>query len=271
MVTGAGSGIGAATVELLNRSQAKVILVGRTLAKLNHIVSQLPNPRLAESYVADVANEEEVRKLLTYIEKEYGRLDGAFNNAGIFGEFELLENDCDCNFSKVVDINLKGVWACMKHQLPLLKSSAGSIVNCSSVAGHQGHVKSPIYSATKHAIVGLSKSVALQYAEHGVRVNVISPGSTDTPILRSLYQNEDTFLQRARRAPMGRVGEPMEIAQAVVWLLSSYSSYVNGQTLLADGGVMAGNTAIKESRGDTQVKSQPDAQIEGRELADASV
>lgn len=242
MVTGAGSGIGAATVRLLNRSNARVVLVGRDAGKLNTVVETLGQPELAEVYVANVAKTSEVKALVQYIEDKYKRLDGAFNNAGIFGDFGLLENDEEENFSTVVDTNLRGIWACMKYQIPAVRKVGGAIVNCSSVAGHQGHAMSPIYSATKHAVIGLSKSVALQYAASGLRVNVLSPGSTDTPILRSLYKDEQTFNQRASRAPMGRVGSPEEIAQAAVWLLSSQSSYVNGQTLLVDGGVMAGNS-----------------------------
>jgi len=245
VVTGAGSGIGAATACLLVNCGAQVILVGRNQQKLEDATRHLNQPELVELYVADIAREDEVKQLASHIDSRYGRLDGAFNNAGIFGEFGLLENDLEANFDAVVNTNLKGVWACMKHQIPLLKATGGAIVNCASVAGHQGHAKSPVYSATKHAIIGLSKSASLQYAGAGVRINVLSPGSTDTPILRSIYRDETTFSQRAARAPMGRVGKPDEIAQAAVWLLSPYSSYVQGQTLIIDGGVLAGTAAAE--------------------------
>ncbi len=248
VVTGAGSGIGAATAELLICSGARVVLVGRNENKLYSVIKRLEKPSFAEAYVADVQNEYEVAAMFEYIDDKYGQLDGAFNNAGIFGKFGLLEADSENNFEAVVNTNLKGVWTCMKYQLPRLVKTNGSIVNCSSVAGHQGHSMSPIYSATKHAIIGLSKSAALQYSREGVRVNVLSPGSTDTPILRSLYRDESTFNQRSARAPMGRVGLPEEIAQAAVWLLSEQSSYVQGQTLLADGGVMAGHSSIQPAR-----------------------
>ena len=245
MVTGAGSGIGAATAELLAACGAKTLLVSRNLEKLQKVIAGFTHAQNAEAIQADVSDEQQMEALLNDIGKRYGHLDGAFNNAGIFGEFGMLENDRADNFGAVMGTNVKGVWACMKHQLRLMKDSGGSIVNCSSVAGHQGHAMSPIYSASKHAIIGLSKSASLQYASAGVRVNVLSPGSTDTPILRSVYQDEKTFQQRASRAPMGRVGTPGEIAQAAVWLLSGASSYVNGQTLLVDGGVMAGNSPTK--------------------------
>ncbi len=123
----------------------------------------------------------------------------------------------------------------------MLTAGGGAIVNCASVAGHIGHAQSPLYSATKHAVIGLSKSVALQYAGDGIRVNVVSPGSTDTPMLRSLYADPSALAQRARRAPLGRLGKCEEVANAVVWLLSPLAAYVTGQTLGVDGGVTAGS------------------------------
>ena len=245
MVTGAGSGIGLATAELLLASGASVVLCGRDIEKIKSALAGSPHVESAEPYQVDVGRHGQVEGLIRHIVNKYGRLDGAFNNAGVFGHFGLLEHDSESNFDAVVDTNLRGIWSCMKFQIPEVLKTGGAIVNCSSVAGHQGHAMSPIYSATKHAVIGLTKSAALQYAAAGIRINVISPGSTDTPILRMIYKDKDTFDQRAARAPMGRVGDPAEVAKAVVWLLSSESSYVNGHTLIVDGGVLAGSASAK--------------------------
>ncbi len=175
--------------------------------------------------------------------RRYGPLYGAFNNAGVFGRFGPLHEDDVENFATVVGTNLAGVWDCLRRQIPhLLRAGGGSIVNCASVAAHLGQTPSPVYAATKHAVVGLSKSAALQYAADGIRVNVVSPGSTDTPMLRALYASPEALDARRRRAPLRRLGAPEEVAGAVVWLLGPASGYVTGQTVIVDGGVTAGSS-----------------------------
>ncbi|MFI1256122.1 SDR family NAD(P)-dependent oxidoreductase [Streptomyces netropsis] len=248
MVTGAGSGIGRAAARLFARLGARVVLVGRTVETLRESAAGLP-PEAHLVAPCDVADPEQVEARVADTIARFGRLDGAFNNAGTFGAFGPLHEDTPANFDSVVATNLRGVWACVRGQTrAMLTTGGGSIVNCASVAGHIGHAQSPVYSATKHAVIGLSKSAALQYAGDGIRVNVVSPGSTDTPMLRDLYTDPGKLAQRANRAPLGRLGTCEEVANAAAWLISPLSGYVTGQTIVVDGGVTAGSAAPRNDR-----------------------
>ncbi|PNG89861.1 SDR family NAD(P)-dependent oxidoreductase [Streptomyces malaysiensis] len=245
VVTGAGSGIGRAAVAGFAAAGALVVAAGRRRAALEEslALAGLPGER-ARATVCDVADEDQVAALVDGTVAAFGRLDGAFNSAGVFGAFGLLHEDSAANFDTVVGTNLRGTWLCLRHQVrAMLDTGGGSIVNCGSVASHQGHSRSPLYSATKHAVVGLTRSAALQYGAHGIRVNAVSPGSTDTEMLRALYRTPGELDARASRAPLGRMGLPEEVAAAAVWLASPASAYVTGQTLSVDGGVTAGQSA----------------------------
>jgi NAD(P)-dependent dehydrogenase (short-subunit alcohol dehydrogenase family) len=244
MVTGAGSGIGRAAVAALVAAGARVLAVGRTEQALKETAAEAAGPGEASWTRADIRRSEDVEAAVRVTEERYGPLQGAFNAAGTFGRFGPLHGDDPENFAHVVGTNLGGVWDCMRHQLPRIREAGGgSIVNCASVAAHLGHARSPLYSATKHAVIGLSKSAALQYAADNVRVNVISPGSTDTPMLRSLYPSEEALDARRHRAPLRRLGTSQDVAGAVLWLLDSTASgYVTGQTVIVDGGVTAGSS-----------------------------
>jgi NAD(P)-dependent dehydrogenase (short-subunit alcohol dehydrogenase family) len=240
IVTGAGSGIGRATVSAFSAAGAHVLAAGRSSVRLEETVALAKAPELVTPIHCDVAIADDVAKTVGHALARFGRLDCAFNNAGTFGRLGLLHEDDEDNFNTVVDTNLRGLWLCLKHQIPaMVAQGGGSIVNCASTAAHRGHPMTAIYSATKHAVIGLSRSAALQYAAAGIRVNVVSPGATDTDMLRSLYPSAQALEARASRTPLQRLATAEEVANAVLWLAGPLASYVTGQTLIVDGGVTA--------------------------------
>jgi len=175
----------------------------------------------------------------------FGRLDWAFNNAGIAGPRDAALDGGEEIYDRIMDINVKGVWLCMRYELPIMKQVGGGvIVNTASAAGLVGSATRPIYSASKHAVVGLTRSVALAYAGAKIRVNAICPGTVDTAIVADLLaqSSDPAALLREMKAanPSGRIGTPEEIAAAVVWLCSDASSFVTGHALVIDGGATAG-------------------------------
>ncbi|MFD5464486.1 SDR family NAD(P)-dependent oxidoreductase [Kitasatospora sp. NPDC127059] len=245
MVTGAGSGIGRATVTALARAGALVVAAGRrehTLRESLELAGLERDRGLAVT--CDVTDEEAVAASVDTAVLEFGRLDAAVNTAGMFGPSGLLSEALQKDAVDVMSVNLMGMWLCLKHQSrAMLRSGGGAIVTTGSVASFLGHSGSPMYAATKHGVVGLTKAAALQLAPHGIRVNAVCPGSTDTAMLRELYPDEGQLAARARRAPLGRIGLPEEVAAAALWLAGPASSYVTGQALAVDGGVTAGSAA----------------------------
>ncbi|MDT0445415.1 SDR family NAD(P)-dependent oxidoreductase [Streptomyces johnsoniae] len=245
MVTGAGSGIGRATVAALARAGALVVAAGRRERPLRETLDLAALGRARGLAVTcDITREESVSAAVDTAVSEFGRLDSAVNTAGTFGPTGLLPVSLQEDAASVMTTNLMGMWLCLKHQSrAMIETGGGAIVTTGSVASFLGHSGSPMYAATKHGVVGLTKAAALQLAPHGIRVNAVCPGSTDTPMLRELYPAEGQLTARARRAPLGRLGAPEEVAAAAVWLASPASSYVTGQALAVDGGVTAGSAA----------------------------
>ena len=243
LVTGAAAGIGRATALAFAREGAKVIVsdvddVGgkETLAAIQKLGGQ-------GIYVhADVSSLDEVDALFDTLTKTYGRLDFACNNAGIEGA-QAKTGDCTLeNWRRTIGINLDGVFYCMRRELELMVPAGhGSIINMSSIAGKQGFPNLSAYVASKHAVVGLSKSAALEYAPIGVRINVICPGVIDTPMVqRTTQQSEEATRQYVAMQPVGRMGQPDEIADAVIWLCSQKASFITGAAIPIDGGFLAG-------------------------------
>ncbi len=256
IVTGAGSGIGREAAGALAQAGAYVALAGRRLPALEQTAAAL-NPARCLVVPCDVRDDDQVAHLVARTCGQFGRLDLALNNAGSFGARSLLHEDTASNFDAVVNTNLRGLWSCLKYELAaMLQSAGGSIVNVASVSAHIGHAESPVYAATKHAILGISRSAALQYAHAGIRVNVVSPGSTDTELLVNLYPQAEERAARGERAPLQRLGRPQEIANAALWLMSPLSSYVTGQVLIVDGGVTAGNAWTPRSSTPAAAPSQ---------------
>jgi NAD(P)-dependent dehydrogenase (short-subunit alcohol dehydrogenase family) len=189
----------------------------------------------------DVSNDADVRRMIDTAINTYGRLDFAFNNAGVEGHSAPTHECTDENWDKTINVNLRGVWYCMKHEIEhMLNVGKGAIVNNASIAGLVGFPGIPAYVASKHGVIGLTKNAALEYARKGIRVNVVCPGVIRTPMIdRFTGKNKEVEKQFANQEPIGRLGEPEEVAAAVIWLCSDASSFVTGVSLPVDGGWVA--------------------------------
>ena len=233
-VTGASSGIGRATAEAFVKRGYATVLVDRDEKGGHEAQTQLR--RLGEcSFVAcDVTSDDSVRKAVDQAVALYGRLDAAFNGAGIDG---IAAPTADCtveNWQRVIACDLTGVWYCMRHEIPqMLKNGGGAIVNCASSAGLVAAEGLPAYVAAKHGVVGLTKTAALEYVRKGIRVNAVCPGMIDTPMWRSIPS--DIAKTLIEGSPAGRFGSPHEIAAAVLWLCEDGASFVTGQAIAVDG------------------------------------
>ena len=243
LVTGAASGIGRATALALAEAGARVVVSDLNGAGGEETVRVIAKTRGEAVFVkADVTNAGEVEALVSRAVAAYGRLDCAHNNAGLLGTPFVPAGDYEEDiWDRVIGVNLKGVWLCMKYELrQMLRQGGGAIVNTASVAGLIGGRFGVAYYASKHGVVGLTRAAAVEYAQRGIRVNCVCPGFIPTamtePVLRMGLDAEAT--QRARN-PMGRLGTPEEVAEAVVWLCSEKTSFVTGHTLVMDGGLVA--------------------------------
>lgn len=239
LVTGGGTGIGRATAIAFAREGARVVIGNRSSEAGEAVVKAIQDAGGEASFLrTDVSSEEDVKALIEHAVATYGRLDVAFNNAGIGGAAGPLADQSSDNYDKVMGINVKGVWMSMKYEIrQMLKTGGGAIVNNSSVGGLLGFAGVSIYSASKHAVMGLTKSAALEYSAHGVRVNAVNPAVIRTPMAEGLAKmrkgKPDDF---AAMHPIGRIGEPGEVAEAVLWLCSDKASFVTGTATCVDGG-----------------------------------
>lgn len=242
LITGATSGIGKATAQAFALCGARVVVSGIDEAEGQAVVDQIKlNDGEAVFVQADVTSQEDVDHLIQETLSTYGRLDYAFNNAGIEGVTALTAESTEENWERVLSVNLTGVWRCMKAEIPhMLANGGGAIVNCSSVAGLVGFAGSAPYVASKHGMIGLTKSAALEYAALGIRINAVCPGVIDTPMVeRVTHDNPEMEQQLISQEPIARMGTPEEIADAVLWLCSDSASFVVGHPLVVDGGMIA--------------------------------
>jgi len=241
LVTGGGSGIGRASALAFAGAGAKVVISGRRETEGYETVALIKKNGGQGLFIqGDVTNEAEVEQLVAQTVATHGRLDVAFNNAGIEGEVgKQTHEQSVANYRAVMDINVLGVLLAMKHEIAaMLKNGGGSIVNNASVGGVIGFPGVSVYVASKHAVLGLTKTAALEYAKQGIRINAVLPGGIETPMLNRFTggPGTDFFNQLAGMHPIGRLGRPEEIAEAVLWLSSDNASFVTGQSLTADGG-----------------------------------
>jgi NAD(P)-dependent dehydrogenase (short-subunit alcohol dehydrogenase family) len=243
IITGASSGIGAAAARVFAREGAAVALGARSVERLRDLADELEAAgHRAVPVGCDVTRPDDVRGLVATALERFGRIDGGFNNAGISQGGGALADVDDERFDELVAVNLKGVWLAMRAEIRALLAagSGGAIVNNSSVGGLRGGAGLSCYSATKHAVIGLTRSAAHDYGRYGVRVNAIAPGTTDTPMIAAWKRREPGVRERLdAMTPLGRGAEPREVAEAAAWLLSDRASYVSGAVLAVDGGMTA--------------------------------
>lgn len=246
LITGGATGIGLATARRFAQEGAKVVIASRNQAAGEQAVADIRAAGGEATFIqTDVTQEAQIEALIKQTLETYGRIDAAFNNSGTEGIPAPLSDDSEDNYQKIFDVNVKGLWLSMKHQLKhMQENGGGAIVNNASIAGLIGFPGLGLYAASKHAVLGLTKSAALENAALGIRVNAVSPAVIETDMAERFLSaqpgnKEDTVAGVKAMHPIGRFGKPEEIASAVTWLCSDDASYIVGQSLTADGGFTA--------------------------------
>jgi NAD(P)-dependent dehydrogenase (short-subunit alcohol dehydrogenase family) len=246
LVTGGTSGIGRDTAILFAKSGAKVVVAGRREVEGEETVELVRAAGGEGLFVrADMSKAVEVDALVQKAVERFGRLDIAFNNAGIEGAWVPLVKQTEEDWDRTIAINLKGVWLCLKYEIRqmLKQGGGGAIVNMGSITGLVGSVGASAYSASKHGVIGLTKSAALENARSGIRINAVCPAAVETPMADRIFGAPAVHKYVVSCHPMGRFGRPAEIAEAVVWMCSDRASFMTGQSLVLDGGFLAGQNS----------------------------
>jgi NAD(P)-dependent dehydrogenase (short-subunit alcohol dehydrogenase family) len=242
LITGGTSGIGRDTAVLFAKQGAKVVITGRREAEGNETIALVKAAGGEGIFVkGDVSKSADVQAFVQKTVEKFGRLDMAFNNAGIEGNWKPIIEQTEEDWDTVIDINLKGTWLCLKLEIQqMLKQGGGAIVNMSSVAGLMGAGGAGIYVASKHGVIGLTRTAALEYATKGIRVNAVCPAVIETAMAERAFGAPEVNKRVLAQHPIGRFGKPMEIAEAVLWLCSGKSSFMTGHYIVLDGGMLAG-------------------------------
>lgn len=251
IITGGTSGIGREAAVLFASHGAKVVVSGRREKEGAETMDLVRKAGGDGIFVKmDVAKSAEVQAMVNKTVATYGKLDCAFNNAGIEGNWLQIADQPEADFDTVIGINLKGVWLCLKYEIQqmLKQGTGGTIVNMASVAGYIASPGTATYSASKHAVLALTKGAALETAKQGIRVNAVCPAVIETPMGERIFGGPDVIDGARGMHPIGRFGKSIEIAEAVLWLCSSKSSFMTGQDIILDGGMLAGISGMDWSK-----------------------
>jgi NAD(P)-dependent dehydrogenase (short-subunit alcohol dehydrogenase family) len=241
LVTGAAAGIGRTTAQYYARDGARVVVSDINKEGGQETVQLITEAGGEATFIrADVSDAQDVQHLIEQGIEQYGRLDIAFNNAGVGGEQNPTADYSLEGWDKLIGVNLSGVFYCMKYEIPaILKSGGGVIINMASILGRVGFADSPAYVTSKHGVVGLTQNAAVEYGKQGIRVNAVGPGFIRTPMIQEIIQDPATRDMLVGLHPIGRLGEPEEVAELVIWLSSEKASYVTGAYYPVDGGYLA--------------------------------
>lgn len=265
LVTGGNTGIGAAAARRIAELGARVVITGRQQSKGQQLVNDIKRNGGSAAFIqADLSQPEQVKRVVPFTLETFGRLDYAFNNAGISGEKRLLADQTEKSFDRVFAVNVKALFLLLQDEVRqmMAQGEGGSIVNTASVGGLLASPTAGPYVASKHAVLGLTKTAAIECGRYGIRVNAVSPGAVRTEMLLNVFGTEEALDEMRAVHPIGRIGRPEEIADAVAWLFSERSSYYTGQSLILDGGLTAQRPYVTQPTSEKVATQERSAHID---------